>query len=586
LASGAEVAGLFSFFEDYDWQCSSVPVPKSPTAPYVIKTVKRISCPQASQCSSDMGDGMMYPGYEAKTSSVLVEETHAETAAFYLSIQRYPNHPEQSLVSLIDHQSKTARHMQIFKGAAHHCVSRNYTAAVGNATDSLSSYFAAYLGFETRPAEVFDFPWGRATIPEKKVRAFRLQPRDDVDGALPIPIDYDDDASTLLPTRIYFNGADSLNLDVKEILVESLNESAQAEALALRQSVDFSCTDSVSSVPLMKSAITEDTVDVDFYAKYYANTDDPTFVEGNGYWLKAIEEEAMSSSKVVNTSSRRLLSKRSPRRLGIALEGGFEVSMGKDASLSANIGGNCLTVAGNIDNPASPWSFSGELNMGNGCQSPSNQFSVDGRVNVAYTWGIDKSYEIKVLLFKAKIDIDCGLSIGGYIGGKVKTYTYVQSGHRRRRYPCSRRLESADLPGTESGVGPIDNLDFVENRTLEANRVDEEAEGDSSEHDDADSMSRRLDDNKGRRRRRRRRRTCDKVGFQIDAGIGVEGGCSVSRRRIGISLEGGLDLELGPWPSPLDDRAKAYISAKGCISLGPFKGCIGLPELQLFDLNI
>jgi len=219
-----------------------------------------------------MGGKIMYPGYEAKSHSVIAAETLVETKDFFLSIQRYPNHPFQSLVTLTDHKNQTSRTMQIFNGSAHRCVTHKYGDAVGNASDSLSSYFAAYLGHEIRSAEEFDLPWGRVTIPQKSIRAFRLQPRDDVDGALPVPIDYDDDATTLLPTRLVFNGAEQMNLDVKEILVESIQQDAHASALELRKSVDFACGDGgIAQSPVMLSAVTEKQDDVDFYAKQYSS---------------------------------------------------------------------------------------------------------------------------------------------------------------------------------------------------------------------------------------------------------------------------------------------------------------------------
>ena len=342
LASGAEVAGIFSFFEDYDWQCVSIPVPQSPAAPYVIKTVKRVPCPPTSQCSSYMGGGIMYPGYEAKTNSVIVAETLAETEDFSLSIQRYPNHPFQSLVTLTDHESQISRTMHIFNGSAQHCVSRNYADAVGNTTDSLSSYFAAYLGHETRPAEEFNLPWGNVTIPKKNVRAFRLQPREGVDGALPVPIDYDDDATTLLPTRLFFNGAEQMQLDVQEILVETIQQDAQEVALDLRRSVDFIC-ESIAhdSTPAMLSAVTENEDDVDFYAKLY---DSSTGNLTSSYWIKAVEEEDAENLQE-GGGGRRLLSKRSSRNLGgISLNGGFEINLPPAAKIYAQQVANCLTV--------------------------------------------------------------------------------------------------------------------------------------------------------------------------------------------------------------------------------------------------
>jgi len=581
------VAGIFSFFEDYDWQCESIPAPQSPAAPYVMKTVKRVSCPPTSQCSSYMGGGIMYPGYEEQTDSVIIAETLAETEDFFLSIQRYPNHPFQSLVTLTDHKSQTSRTMQIFNGSAQHCVPHNYSDAVGNATDSLSSYFAAYLGHESRPAEEFNLPWGNVTIPKRNVRAFRLQPREGVDGALPVPIDYDDDATTLLPTRLLFNGAEQMQLDVKEILVETLQQDAQAAALKLLRSINFICDSGIVQTPVMLSAVTENKDDVDFYAKLYDNSTEDL---SSSYWIKAIEAEDAENLRE-ESGARRLLSKRSSRNLGgISLDGGFDIQLSPTASIYGQFVSNCLTVGGEVQAGPSPWSLDGELSMGN-CLT--NKFSVAGEVGLKYGWSVEKKYTVKVWPFKAEINVECGLSIRGYIGGNSGSF----------KYDCGRRLESVTdwiVEDPAEIVSQFGAAGIGANHTLKAQHeadlneivtagLDEEEDERLSEQDAADSVStadgRRLFLDR-RRRRRRRRRTCTKTGFEITAGVGVSGGCGITRRRLGVSLEGALDFTIGPWPSPLDDRAKATISAKACFKLGPFGGCVGLPTQTLFDMNI
>jgi hypothetical protein len=293
-----------------------------------------------------MGNRIMYPGYHQGSSSVIVEETIAETDNFFLSIQKYPNHPLQTLVTLTDHKLRTHRRMQIFDGAAYHCAPQSYAAAVGNATDTLDSYFAAYLGHETRSSEEFHLPWGRVTIPQRNVRAFRLEPKKDVDGALPIPIDYDDDAETLLPTRLLFNGAEQIPLDVKEILVEVLQQNAQEAALALRKKVDLQCDDiGVSNVklnvPVLHSALTENKKDVNFYVKEYLEMEtgdakrdeqqEPKDVGMDGnYWMRAIE---MQEAREENPG-RRLKSKALTRKLQEGIK--FELEVAPDGVISAS----------------------------------------------------------------------------------------------------------------------------------------------------------------------------------------------------------------------------------------------------------
>jgi len=620
LASGAEVAGIFSFFEDYDWQCDSIPVPESPAAPYIITTVKRVSCPARSQCSSYMGEGIMYPGYEANTDSVIVAETLVETKDFFLSIQKYPNHPLQSLVTLTDHKHKSSRTMQILNGTAHHCMARKYADAVANSTDTLSSYFPAYLGHEMRAAEEFDMPWGRVSIPQKNVRAFRLQPRPDIDGALPVPIDYDDDATTLLPTRLLFNGADQMNLDVKEILVEKLQQDAEAAALELRKGVDFACDDDhIDHVPVMQSAVTEEKEDVDFYTKYYSGDSNALDIT-NSYWIKAMEEEDAENLRL-EVGGRRLLNKRLPRNLMMlkftfAFEVEFKV---KKALISFAMWPWNLKATGVCTFQSSPiesWSIAGTLTVKESSNANPNNgdlqtFQVGGEIAVIYWIGVKKKFSLKLGVWTAKIGASCGLSISGYVGGMTGVFWY----------DCGRRLGSAaeHWVGEDSPEAGAKATHIGVNHTLEAKpegeaNADEEEERKLSEEDSSAperrlfarrrrrsrrrrnrrrrSRRRRNRRRRSRRRRRRsrrrRRRMCPMAGFLLLAGIRVGGGCSIGRRRIaGIDLGGSLDLSLGPWPSPpLALRAKASLKAKACIKLGPFKGCLGLPTITFFDMKM
>lgn len=249
-----------------------------------------------------------------------------------------------------------------------------------------------------------------------------------------------------------------------------------------------------------------------------------------------------------------------------------------DDVISASSSSGCLTVAGESSSPASPWTFGGSMSIGKGCAAPNSQFSLAGRVNVAYGYGFEISKDLSVrvagmTIWSMEINFQCNLGVSGYIGGRTGTYTYYTTD------PCpSRRL----------GV----------NATAVGKTNDEEdLEDDLSEEDGplpgfSESrrlLSRRLDKNSAPARRlgkSRRRRSCNTQGFEMLAGLGVGGGCSVFRRRIGVSIEGGFDVTLGPFPEPLDARAKGEISAKGCIKIGPYKGCIGFPSQKLFDESI
>eukprot|EP00931_Biecheleriopsis_adriatica_P099696 TRINITY_DN7438_c0_g2_i1.p1 TRINITY_DN7438_c0_g2~~TRINITY_DN7438_c0_g2_i1.p1 ORF type:complete len:914 (+),score=169.34 TRINITY_DN7438_c0_g2_i1:216-2744(+) len=565
LASGNILSGMFNFFEDYVWECESIEKPKSPSKPYILKAVKLNPCSRDDQCSSQMGRNVMLPGYDEESSSIISVEMLVETENITLSVQRFPNHPFQELVTLTDHVAMTHRSFQRFNGSAYHCKDSNYTAVVGNASDSLDSYYAAFLGRETRSALLYSLPWGDEEVPARQVRVFRLQPQDKVEGALPVPINYEDDVESLLPTRLFFNGARDMNMDVEDIMVQSwVQDPSAAEEAVLNFSLECASSE-ILDLPLMTSALTERTSHVDFYVQQYlANDIHADDIGLTSYWKAALEREDEDN---VGNSSRRLLSKRRPRRRLQDVDGGFEVEFDSQATLSASVSNGCFGVAGEVSSTTSPWSFSGQLEMGKGCQDPSSQFTIDGRVGVSYGWELTKEYKINMLVYKAKIQFGCDLSIGGYIGGRSGTY----------QYDCGRRLQADSLGNITAEPSEEEESD------LELELL-EHADGFQSEGSLDGSFARQL--SARRRRRRRRRRTCSKAGFEVLAGIGVAGGCGVSRRRIGVSLEGGFDLSLGPWPSPLDARAVGEISAKGCIKLGPFKGCVGFPSLKLFDIDI
>jgi len=200
---------------------------------------------------------------------------------------------------------------------------------------------------------------------------------------------------------------------------------------------------------------------------------------------------------------------------------------------------------------------------------------VGGKLQLAYGWSIEKEKKINVLFWSAKVKMECDLKIHGYISGTKGLF----------KYKCGRRLEEAPYPelanaSAGSGTDAAELDPDSSSAALEEDALTDDLESESA-------SERRLWGR--RRRRRRRRRTCTQAGFILGAGVGVAGGCevSVNGKGIGVSLEGGLDVEIGPFPQPpLDARASAEISAKGCIKIGPFTGCIGLPSVEIFDVNI
>jgi len=590
--------GLFSFFEEYNWNCTTVSQPRSPSKPYTMKTVVRRPCATEQMCQSSLLSSQAKPGYDEETNSILVEQTKVETEEFSMSIERYPNHPLQYRVTITDHVQKTHRRFQVFNSSAHFCSNRSYEDAVGNATDTLSKYFPAYLGLHDIEGTTVAFPWGPVQIPARQIRRFRLQPNEG-EAVLPLPVDYEDDAATLLPTGLLFYGARDLPLDVEAIMVEYIREGEASGAADLRQTFDLWCSDvdAIVNLPVMMSPFTEEQTHIEFYTQELWKQEDGDdegwlaafageLTEGLGsYWGRTLQAEDDDNLGRRLLSPRRLSqSNRHSRRLidslSIALPPDGDASI--DLEWSTDNGG-CYTLGGSVSSAASPWSLSGALSAGKGCPKPSAlsagkviaTSSVRGQLQLAYGWSIKKEKKISALFWSAKVKMECDLEIYGYISGTTGLF----------EYKCGRRLEEAPYPelanaSAGSGTDAAELDPDSSSAALEEDALTDDLESESA-------SERRLLGR--RRRRRRRRRTCTQAGFILGAGVGVAGGCevSVNGKGIGVSLEGGLDVEIGPFPQPpLDARASAEISAKGCIKIGPFTGCIGLPSVELFDVDI
>jgi hypothetical protein len=352
----------------------------------------------------------------------------------------------------------------------------------------------------------------------------------------------------------------------------------------------------------MTYPFTEDPQDVDFYAMLYncetENEEEdvnlcPTPV--GDYWIQAAARED-AASVAAESPSRRLKSMTpsqhddlpeetsddrallSKRRLSpaISVSGGWSVEF-DEVSLYM-IPGSCLRFGGSVSSTGSPWTIFGDIALGNGCMAPTNRFSFQGTVGVSYGWEVKVEKTIKVLWWKTKFEAGCNLGIYGYIGGRVGTHAYNCG--RRLEQSAGRRLggQAAEIPSNVSSVLVSATQSNDPSMVVEEDLV----EVDDFKEDDSGVDARRLG-----WRRRRRRRQCHATGFELIAGVGVGGGCSISRRRLGVSLKGSLDMSLGPWPqSPLDARAKGSISASACIKIGPFNGCIGISGITLFDANI
>jgi hypothetical protein len=582
LSSAASLEGYFGFWEEYTWECTAIQKPVSPQNPYMMKILRKHPCLSHADCTSKVsqGDGPLafhsLPGYDANTNTIVTEETIISTDEYTMSVVMMPNHIGQKLVSVTDHVGRTHVSKQIYGGSAYKCMSKNYTDAIGNASnDLLSKYFASFIASGPMDKESIALPWGSVHIPARTVRHFRLSPLpdtdddenedDNVDGddadALPITIDYYDEVGTLKPVRMYMNMAREFEMDTQEILIVSYETGAEASAagLSLKTELNISCMaeseDGVLGLPSMISPFEEDDANVKFYVEdlqLQAQTQDP-------YWLNAVQDPLLNG-----TVARRLMSP--SRRLGDTLDRWTEtivdVTFGSGSLLIVRdpLNGGCTQGIGTFTPrpDGNGWSLSGELTVGKGCYKLENgeypnSPLVQGRVDLCYKMGIQKT-------FMQKVAVDCALSMCGYVGATVGSHSY-----------SCRRL-SVDSPTNTSFHGGTRVDDPVNDLTEVTEELTEESE---SVHAGTRKLA-----------------TCSKTGYTLDAGVYIEGGCSasiVSRRRrrkgIGVSLSGGLDLKLGPFPEPLDARAKAEISVEACVKI-IVQICFKLSGIQIFDLNI
>jgi len=92
LSSAASLSGFFSFWEEYQWECDSIPKPVSPQKPHIMKLLRKHPCASYKACSSkvDPAGPLAYhnlPGYDADTRLPL-REPHA--ASPLLPAQQLP----------------------------------------------------------------------------------------------------------------------------------------------------------------------------------------------------------------------------------------------------------------------------------------------------------------------------------------------------------------------------------------------------------------------------------------------------------------------------------------------------------------
>jgi hypothetical protein len=244
------------------------------------------------------------------------------------------------------------------------------------------------------------------------------------------------------------------------------------------------------------------------------------------------------------------------------MNGGFHVEMG-DVKLSLSFSSNgCGTFAGSIKTPGSPWRVFGDMAMGTGCALPMDSFSFQGKLGVGFGWEVKWEVGVKIGMWKETVEATCGLEINAYFGGRM-------SDRLGKWNHCTggRRAEGIDSASEGEDEEELDDEDLEEE--------------DSGVDDKSLSVA-----TKKERRLNHITRSCYLTGFELLAGAGVTGSCGVSRRRIGVSLSGNFDASIGPWPAPLDARARGTITASVCLNLLVFDVCLNMSPKEVMNWDI
>eukprot|EP00403_Amphidinium_massartii_P045178 CAMPEP_0178465706 /NCGR_PEP_ID=MMETSP0689_2-20121128/51502_1 /TAXON_ID=160604 /ORGANISM="Amphidinium massartii, Strain CS-259" /LENGTH=857 /DNA_ID=CAMNT_0020092659 /DNA_START=122 /DNA_END=2691 /DNA_ORIENTATION=+ len=573
----ALVLGIFSFFEDYECECFNATEPRSPSLPYFATLLEKRPCLSDDWCKSQIFDGQYLPGYDAESDSILTVVQVLVAEDYSITIQKLPNHPSQELITVTDHAGQTTKHYQMSQEVVTRCYNDSYTPLKVLGVDA---WYATYLGEEAREAQFYEILGENYSTAAGANRLFQLLPKNDSD--ISEPVDYEDDAETLLPKRLFLHSARSEGWDIEEVVTIDLQEldSATANGIFADYESMLVCEGQIKSFPKMKTAFEESISSVAFYVDDMQTNTGMSATE-DSYWSYAVahltDDFLASYYAALNASIDN--SSAAERRLRTR---GFTAKFTNSDYLSVGVETDsdhvCVGVAGQSSGN-SPWAVDGELAMGDMCGSQDGTFIVSGSVGISYTWGAEK----KVLGKK----IGCSLSIGGYIGGNTGRFGY----------DCGRRLGStaeegqqlvdaddADLEDEEaeeeSGMEHMMALPHLAQGREDAD--DENAmlvDADAGDMDDDSLDGRRLLFGRRRRRSRRRRRTCYAAGVEVDAGIGIQGSCSAG---VSVGVSGSLDINIGPFPQPpLDSKIEGSLSAKACVSLWFASGCVSVGSIDL-----
>eukprot|EP00971_Amphidinium_carterae_P339497 6477337-Amphidinium_carterae.1 len=407
----ALIQGIFSLFDDVDFGCEAAGVsPQSPTLPYRMTVLEKRPCFSAEKCKSQIFEGQMLPGYDAESDSIITIMEALVTETLTVNVQRFPNHPTQELITVLDHTTKTAQKYQVNEDTdVLRCYPGEYKPEVAFNSSGL---IPTYLGEEARAARTFSVMGETVTFPSSTHHMFRIElgsSSDVVSGS----IDMDMDASNMLPSRIFVGSArrDNLTLEESMMMVEELS-ATDAQGLVDTYTSVLTCTN-VQGAPKMTTSFRESMIAVSYYVKDLPLKPNAAWAVSESYWSHALDtvNETFKDEYYASVNATRRLTQQTQA---------FTIPLDPDGSgikLSWNLNnGFCFSAEGTgPDNSLSPWSVHGKISAGDTCTG-FNGWGALGQITVGYTIG--KKFDIMGYEF------GCEGSIEGTLGAAMGCYDY------------------------------------------------------------------------------------------------------------------------------------------------------------------
>jgi len=582
--------GIFNYFDNLEFKCEhpGVQKPRTPRLPYMATMLKKRPCVSKGACRSTLLAPRQLPGYDAASDAIITSHIAVVTETKKLTVDQFPNHPGQELLTIIDHVAQTTETFQFSRYAGeemngvHRCGSQKYSATPEIGLED--AWWVTYLGEGYREPASYNIAGITHDVPATTNRVFRLASKNSTSGK--DAVDFEDDPVTLRPKRMFLRQARSVGMDVEEVLYTDFQELDEASASAeMAKFNDYmQCPDAVSErfPEVSDDVFTEMEYDVLFYAHDF-HDDEEWRDRLDGYWQHAIsvfgsdgfddfeditpvvfnfsnDDDALNNG-TDDSEERRQLS--TPRRLQ---------KPGLD-STGPEIHRRRVYVDGGhrrrgVVIPPPPFS-----------DTPPNPEYYETDPTEIYA----KTFDFGTSALKYEMFWPNG---GGYIcyrvtgknSGSSNVGWFATGGLAVGDY-CEEKGNFAIEGRVQVGYAWYVEVDFGVITAGCDLSVDGFIEGAKSTYKY----------NCGPRRRRAgRRRQCNQAGGKLAAGINIDGFCGISAggSGVGVGVSGQLKFAFGPFPKmPLNAKATGELKAWACIQIIETL-CIGVGSWKFFSQDL